>query len=629
MAKRTIGQPMGHLFFGGVSSSDLAPYTFPVSLGPFPYQIDYTYAEQFGFEPYDMLREQADQRDIPGEHSINPAGLWRRSGISHHLGAGQEYYDHEDSSPFRFRASTGMDIWTKFQMGLLRDTDLKLASVNTNLFHTIAGSHFYTLDGSNLKFCTDIDVDTPTFSTLTGTPPATAGSSITSDGFNIFTTHGANGLWKTTRGTAGWAGAAHITGTVSLVRYARGRVIVAHNNSVYDVTALAQGGGGALPTALFVHPNTDFRWTSIGEGRNCIYMAGYSGDKSLIYKAVIKSDGTGLDAPVVAGELPDGEQVEAVYGYLGPFLMVGLGGLPGWRFALVNDNGDLQFGARVKTPLAVKAFEGQEGFIWWAYSNYEADKTGLGRLNIQEFGDPELLIPAYASDLMVQDETAEVQSIVTFQNIRVFGVSGQGIYAEHHNRNLVPEGHLDTGLIQYSMTEEKIGLYFDVTHQAVTGEPMHSVAVSLDNQTFVSLGEHHEHNESFQLGEARARAFEFRIGLIRDPDLDTNGQILTSWLFRAQPVAKATRSFTVPLLVADVINDDDGNEHPFDAYAALDNIDNLHQAKTITQFRIGLRAYPVVIEKYQWRFHKLTDQLQGGGFNGTCLVELKLMSETA
>lgn len=631
MVKRTIGQPLGHLFFGGVSSSELAPYTFPVSLGQFPYQIDYTYADQFNFEPYELLRQQSDQRDITGEHSINPAGLWRRSGTSWHLGAGQDYYDHQeiDASPFRFRASTGMDIWTRFQLGLLPTTDQKLSSVNTNLFHAIAGSYFYTLDGANLKHTQNINVDTPTFTTLSGTPAGTNGTSIASDGFNIFTTHGAAGLWKTTRGAAAWAGAAHITGTVSLVRYARGRVIAAHNNNVYDVTALAQGAGGALPAPLFTHPNTDFVWKSVTEGRNCIYMAGYSGDKSLIYKAVIKSDGSGLDAPVVAGELPDGEQVETVYGYLGPFLLVGIGGLPGWRFALVNDNGDLQFGARVKTPLAVKAFEGQEGFVWWAYSNYSSTKTGLGRLNIQEFGDEQLLIPAYASDLMVDNQTAEVQSIVTFQDIRVFSVSGVGIFAEHHSGNLVTEGTLDTGMMQFGMTEDKIGLYFDLTHKATTGDTMHSVAVSLDEQSFVSLGEHHEHHQSFQLGEARARLFEFRIGLTRDTTDATNGQILTSWLFRIQPVAKATRAFTVPLLIADVIHDDDGNEHPYDAYAAMDDIDQMHQAKTITQFRIGQRAYPVVIEKYKWRIHKLTDQLQGGGFNGTCFVELKLMSETA
>lgn len=627
--KRTIGQPLGHLFFGGVSSSELAPFTFPVSLGQFPYQIDYSYADQFSFEPYDMIREQADQRDTPGEHSINPRGLWRRSGASFHLGAGQEYYDHDDSSPFRFRSSTGMDIWTKFQLSLLKDTDQKLSSANTNLFFAIAGSHFYTLDGANLKFSTDMAVDTPTFSTLTGTPPATNGTSIASDGFNVFTAHVASGLWKTTRGTAGWAGAAHITGSVSLVGYARGRVIAAHNNIIYDVTALAQGAGGALPTPLFTHPNTDFVWKSIGEGRNCIYLAGYSGDKSLIYKAVIKSDGTGLDAPVVAGELPDGEQVESVYGYLGPFLMVGVGGLPGWRFALVNENGDLQFGARVKTPLAVRCFEGQEGFIWWGYSNYSSSKTGLGRLNIQEFGDEQLLIPAYTSDLMANNQTAAVLSVVTFQDKRIFSVSGVGIFSEHHLGNLVAEGELDTGLIQFNMTEDKIGLYFDVTHKAISGDPMHSVAVSLDGQTFVSLDEHHEHNESFLLGEARARTYEFRIGLIRDTVTPTNAQTLTSWLFRAQPVAKATRAWVVPLLVADVITDDDGNEHPFDAYAALDDIDKLHQAKTITQFKVGMRAYPVVVEKYQWRMHKLTDQLQGGGFNGTCFVELKLMTETA
>lgn len=624
--KRTIGQRPGHILFGGTSASELAPYTFAVGIGQFPYMIDYNYADQFNLEPLDYLRDQQDTRDAPGEQSINPAGLWRRSQNSWHLGAGQETFDRPNSSEYRFDNSTGVDIWTKWKLGLLHDTDQKLSSGNTNLKMAVAGIRLYTLDGSALKYTTNIDVDTPTFTALTGTPPGVNGSSIVSDGFNVFTAHGTAGIWKTNNTLAAWAGAAHITGTVTLLGFVRGRVLAANNNIVYDVTTLAQGGGGALPTALFTQPNSDFKWTCFAEGRNAIYMGGYSGDKSLIYKATIKSDGTGLDVPLVAAEF-EGEQVESLYGYLGPFLAIGVGMQPGWRFAQIDENrGDLTIGARVSTPKPVLCFEGQEAFIWFGYSNYSASQTGLGRFSVQEFGNPDQFVPAYASDLMVNNQTADIQSIVTFSGIRVFSVQGIGIYATHHLRNKVASGTLDTGEIFFNMNEDKIGLFVDVVQLGTGGS--HGLYVAFDGSSlFNFVGEHTEHTDSFHIGEVVARTFNLRLELKRDATTPTLAQELAAWLFRAQVIPSVTRIWRLPLLLANPMPDLDGNKHHFDCWAALDDLANLHKSKTITQLKIGTRAYPVIVEKYKYRIHKLDDILQNDGFNATCVVDLKILTE--
>jgi hypothetical protein len=522
-----------------------------------------------------------------------------------------------------------MDIWTKWELSLLEDTDAKAIGSGNNKM-AVAGTHVYWMDGTALKYSTDIDTDTPTFTALTGSPPANAPTSIVSDGFNVWTAHGTNGIWKTTRGAAAWAGAAHITGTVSVLGYVRGRVLAAHNNSVYDVTTLAQGGGGALPTALFTHPNTDFVWKSFAEGRNAVYMGGYSGDKSLIYKSTIKSDGTGLDAPTVAGELPDGELVEALYGYLGPFFFIGLSGLPGWRFALVNQNGDLRIGSRVETNAPVLCFEGQENFVYFGYGDYSIvpQFTGIGRINISEFGDPDGLVPAYASDLMVPGTSVNITSIISFQGITAFSLQSTGIWATHHLRNKVSEGHLDTGRILFNMNEEKVGLFVDYTHEIHVGGS-HSLAVSLDNGDFVDLGTHDEHTTSFILGEARARAFELRIGLQRDGTDATVSQILTSWLLRVQTVPSISEMWTIPLLISDTVKDLDGNPHPVDPWAQMADIHNLTHNKTVVQLTVNGRGFPVVSEEYNLVFNKLTDDKQGlRGFNATCNIQLKNLSES-
>ncbi len=626
--KRGINHGVNNIIFGGTSAASSAGFSFEVGLGQFAYNIDYKYADDFNFSPVQALRPQQDTRDAPGEHSLDPIGLWRRSANSWHLGAGQTVYDRKTSSEFRFDQSTGMDIWTKYHLGLLNDTDAKLASANTNLRFAVAGSHLYLTDGTALKFTTNVDVDTPTWTSLTGTPPANAATSIVSDGFNVFTAHGTNGIWKTTRATAAWAGAAHITGTCALLGYVRGRVLAANANSVWDVTVAAEGAGGvALGGAgaplLFTHPNTDFVWKAFAEGRNAVYMAGYSGDKSLVYKAVIKSDGTGLDAPVVAAEF-DGETIESLYGYLGPFLAIGTSMQNGWRFALVNNNGDLSVGARVSTPQPVRCFEGQENFIWFGYSNYSATQTGLGRFNVQEFGNPDQLVPAYASDLMVTTQN-EVLSVVTFNNIRVFTISGVGVYATHHLRNLVPSGTLDTGEILFDMNEDKIGMFLDVVQIGMGGT--HGFYFSSDQSAFSFLGEHVEHLEPFLIGEVKARTFELRLELKRDA-VPTVAQQLGAWLFRALIVPSVSRIITIPLYVASLVTDLDDIEVPCDPIAMLEDIQNLHKFKTITQLKIWGRAYAVVVRDYKWRLHKVNDPNQTTpGFNGTCFVTLQLMSE--
>lgn len=627
MGKRTFGRRFGLEYYGGSGIGSLEISAFPVFFGQFPYNIDYT--QPFSLETVPYMRDQSDESSSPGEQSMNPLGLWRRSATSWHLGAGQTHYDRPNSSEYRFDESTGMDIWNKWQLGLLHDTDLKTVSIATNQRLAVAGSHLYHTVGANLVFTTNIDTDTPSFTTLSGSPPATDATAIISDGFNVFTAHGTAGIWKTTRGTAAWAGAAHITGTVTKLGMARGRILAANTNAVYDVTALAQGGGGALPTALFTHPNTDFVWTSFAEGRNAVYMAGYSGDKSLIYKATIKSDGTGLDVPTVAGELPDGELIESLYGYLGPFFTIGLSGIPGWRFALVNQNGDLRIGARVDTPAPVLCFEGQENFIYFGYGSYDATnlKTGIGRMNIAEFGDPDGLVPAYASDLMVDGFTANINSIVTFQGIQVFNMHAIGIAATHHSRNLVPEGTLDSGLILFGLNEEKIGFYVDFTHEESDGGS-HSLAISLDNGAFVDLGTHEEHTMPFLLGEARARAFELRVGLQRDGSVATVGQIITSWLLRVQTVPGISEIWTLPLLISDYVHDLDGNPHPADPNERLADIRSLTKTKSVVQLIVNGVGYPVIPEEYKLLVSRLVDDKQAKrAFNGTCNVQVKVLTE--
>jgi hypothetical protein len=158
----------------------------------------------------------------------------------------------------------------------------------------------------------------------------------------------------------------------------------------------------------------------------------------------------------------------------------------------------------------------------------------------------------------------------------------------------------------------------------------HGFYLSFDQSAFGFLGEHEEHLLSFQVGQIKARVFELRVELKRDSLDATLGQRLGAWLFRALPVPSVTRVWTIPLLIANPIEDLEGNKQPIDTLAQLDNIESLQRDKTVTQLRIFNRAYPASVINDRWRVHQVTSLTQGEypqGLNGTCIATIQILAE--
>lgn len=611
---------MSEPYYLGEGSSDLASTGLTdVGLGSHSYIIDWKAQPGILHRSVPLLKQQSDQRDVPGEQSINPEGFWLRSGESWHRGAGQDLFDRKDSDPYRFRTSQGMNVWDKWHLNLLNSTDQKRSSANTNLKLAVAGSFLYLIDGTALVRTADITPGTPTFTTITGTP-GTAPTDIASDGFNILTAHGASGLYKTTRGAA--TTASHITGTVNLIGFVKNRWIAANGRILYDVSALTVGGGGALPAAYFTHPNTDFTWVGFAEGNAAIYLAGYSGDKSLIYRAALKTDGTALDAPIVAGQLPTGEQVTSIYGYLGRFVLIGTN--KGWRLAIANDSGDLSIGELVTTTSSVLCFEGQGRFVYFGWTAFSSAATGLGRMNIGEFTSPDLLVPAYASDLMVSGQTNPILSVATFQSLPVFAVSGVGVYAEDPSA-LVASGYLDTGEIGYGITDFKLALFVDAQHEGEVGE--HEISISNDGGAFSSLGLHHHDDFPRAVGQLVGRFFELRHTLYRDAIILTSGLTVHSWLLLSQPkVASVTTHIIATILIAPQVEDNMGGTVFYDSYEELLYIAALAREKEVTSWQEGPVAFSVIVEDYELNYSDLVQGSDGmNGFNGSCTIKMKVV----
>jgi hypothetical protein len=557
-----------------------------------------------------LLKPQSDQTTTPAEASLNPDGLWRRAGEEWEHGAGQVIYDRPDSDKKRFFKSKGIDPWTQFQFGLLPDTDTCRISNGAVQRLVTTGPRIYVADNNALLYSENLSA----WSTVSGTPGSTIGG-IASDGFSVYIATGATGIYKTDTNTA--AAASFVTGTVGgSVGYTKGRLLVSNLNSVYNIT-----GAGALPGALLTHPNTNFRWVGYTGGPTHIYLAGFSGDKSIIYKTTIKADGTALDAPTVAGELPDGELVTGIDSYLG-FIFIGT--TKGARFCQVDQDGSLSISAPIETDGAVYCFEGQDRYVWFGWNNYDGTSTGLGRLSLVAFTEStetQALKPAYASDLMATGH-GNVYSVCTFLDKRVFSVGGLGVFCEADV--LVPSGVLETGKITFGIPDYKIALLLDIRTLPLNGNI--TVEIAPDSETYEPLGvlaTFGSVGDQLPIIDLIAERIGLRFTLTSDV---TGGPVVTRYTLKSTPSAVdgAAEYIIVPFLLRESI-DLTGQETYCNVQQERDAIKLLRRSREIVTYQEATDAYAVIVDAYEWRPEAWSKDPDGGYGtpNGIMLTQLK------
>ena len=582
-------------FYSGASVSESVPYPFSVGIAGRAYQIQWdatavgVCGARFKKTSLPLLRAQADNSNTPGEQSVSPEQFWRRSQESWHFGKGQTYLDRANSELRRYSDSMGIDPWTPWQLSLLNDTGLKLASANTGLQCMAAGSYVYITDGTALKYSANLT----SWTTTTGTPNAAL--SITSDGYNIWTAHNASGIYATTSGAA--AATSYATGTVGLVRFVKSRLMAAGGGKLYNVIA-----SGALPTALLDLTARNFTWVDIVGAPTQIYAAGYSGDKSYIYRTAIKADGTALDVPIVAGQLPDGEIVRSLGEYLG-YILIGTD--LGVRFCSANSDGSLVIGSIISTYDPVYCFEGQDRFVWYGLSNYD-ENTGLGRLDLTTFTST--LTPAYAPDLMANDSGAvlgTVRSVATLNGARIFTVDGKGLFAESLNTP-VASGSLVTGSIAYGISDPKVAMFVDIKHEPLNGSIdvaiiANSTASDLTVSGINAVGTSNVPNSvspanAFPCRQLLGESFQVVVGLNSS---GATSPVFTRWTLRSYPAPVRTGQWDIPILLFDTVTAGD-TDYAVNVSNELDFLINLHKSQKIATLQIGNTVSQAVMYDYTW-----------------------------
>lgn len=603
----SLARPLASPFYSGSGLSAEVPGKWDCALNGHTFMFDwkntYTGVGRFVRQSISLLKPQQDTSGNVSEASLNPEEFARRSAESWHHGAGQTHLDRADSDPFRFRTSKGVDVWTKWGVTLLGDTTSKRSTSNTNLQLLAVGTYLYLADGNEVYSTTDMT--TWTGGTVQHGEAAQSVKSITSDGSTVYAALGSNGIHSV---AAGGTFDHYSDLSCTLVGFVKGRLMAANGTSLYNVIA-----SGAAPSALLTL-GTGFTWVGFAEGPTAIYAAGYSGDKSLIYRTAVKADGTALDVPVVAGELPDGEIIRSIQGYLG-YLLVGTD--KGLRLLTLDTNGNVSSSSRViPTASAVRCFEPQDRFVWYGLTNYDGTSTGLGRVDLSVFTDS--LTPAYASDLMATTQGA-VLSVVTFGVLRVFAVSGVGVYAESANK--VSSGTLESGFVAYGLPDTKVAITLDVRHQALDGQV--AAALSADGGSYVTLGSNSTADSTsltIPAGETRAETFEIRLTLTRDA-VATLAPVVTRWTLEANPAPGRGAFWDVPLSLFETVTTANGSVERVDVaaeYAALLSMEAL--AAPIT-YQDGLGSSVVFLDDHEFLTDSYTEKRDG--FNGTFVAHLR------
>jgi len=563
---------------------------------------------------YDVrVRDSVDQSTEPGEAAINPQGLWRRSQTSWHYGAGQEYADTADAEAYRFNSSKGLDVWTRGQISLLRDTTLAYASSNTNLYMATANSKIYGTEGQNVRYTSDWS----TFTTVTGTAASNI-YSIASDGYNVFYSYANGDVDQTNAGISTSSG--YITGIeAGLLRYVKGRLMVAgqgvDKRKIWNITT-TPGSTANNPGALFTHPNTDFSWVGFAAGQNHIYCAGYAGNKSIIYKTVIKADGTALDIPTVAAELPFGEIVTSLDGYLG-YVLIGLEN--GIRFCSSDSDGNLVVGPLIVTGSSVRSFAGIGQYVYFGWTNYDSTSTGIGRLDISR--QVATNQPAYASDLMATGQGA-VLDVHEFDGEPVFTVSGIGAYRPH-DTNLVSSGTLETGIFRWGIGDAKFVPKWDIRTEPLNGTI--TLDIANDSGSYENVGIQSTQgslDSTFDGFETKVYEAQAKFTFTRSSTDSTVGPVMTRWMGRAYASPLRSQIFSVPLLLHHKINVK-GREYFFDVDEELTRLRDLIENPRIISYQENVDTYSVIVEDVRWTPVDSAYSHNEWDWDGTCVVVMR------
>ena len=544
-----------------------------------------------------VKKEQFDNQTDPGEQSLS--GWWLRSQRDFSGGAGITFLEpaNDDRTMRRFNSSVGIDCWTPGEFKLLRSMSagqsssgtcraVSVVSGGTNYVYSTTSSKVYRSDGSTSTEITG----------WTGTP-----SWLVSTGDGVWGFHSSGIDFSAGSGTTAsskWTGA----GSAGKGWWVKQRLIAAYGAALYELGGFT---GGALPTALYTHPQSGWTWTAAADSPGAILVAGYSGSSSAIYKFTVDEvDGTlpTLSAAVTVAELPIGEYCTGLFSYLGAYLVIGTN--KGVRVGQVSDQGQVTYGPLTyESSSPVEFFTGQDRFVFAGVKNAIDGKSGVIRIDLSDLDQSGRATWAYDVSTGVTGTVDGVCLLGASDRVCV-GVNASGVYLTSAS-TLVSSGYLTTGQVRYNTLESKSFRFLNVRRYGdlkgtVNVKTVQQHGTEADLYTFP---EGSNNVEIQVVPSAPVESLGLKFTLTRSAGDATKGPVIRGWQFKALPAVPRKQEWRLSLMAFDSEVDRYGQKIGYPGYAMLrwQNLRNalIDGTPVVLQDFMAKETYTVLIEDIQ------------------------------
>lgn len=589
-----------------------------------------------------IRKQQFDNAREPGEQSL--VDWWLRSQATFIGGEGLLYQDPDqvgaanlqNRHTIRYGHSIGLNPWTDGQLSMLRQTNLRVADSTANKFllqgyNNGTADKYWAAVGSSL---TSDDGTTATAVTWGGSGTI---ASLTTDGTNYFVADNAS-IWKGTDAGAGSVLYNTATSKVT-VAWVKGRLMAGVNNLIYEL--LTTGPALSSSDLRFTHLNSAWQWTSITDGPNAIYAAGYAGSKSSIYKFVLTTTGaapTLTSGGTISCEMPNGEIINKLVTYLGSF--VGICTNRGFRVGQIDTNGDIAYGPLLITNTSgCQSVAAYDRFFFAGGTNALDGQSGLWRIDlgmpIQDNGGQVGARYAYATDLQAH-VTGTVSDVTNFGNSNqmVFAVVGHGSYLEHASK-LETNAYFETARIRFNTLEPKIFKFLSVkTPQGYRGSLVASIEDTGGGTTsVVSISEGAGvviENILLSVPPSASEWVKLKLTFGVSGTDATQGMVVNGWQFKVIPGATRQRVFVIPMLMFDFEEDKNGQKVGYEnrSYARLQAFEQVAQkgdAVTFQDMQQGTSSL-VIIEDFKFE-QKAEPGPNTTGYGGVLTVQLRTLND--
>ena len=641
-----LSNPVGNTAYSGTAES------YDIAVGTQPFFLTTSDETPYRRQTAQYRKQQIDQSTEPGEQSIT--GWWVRAQSSFHNGTGIKFFDPSAGElvSYRFADSKGVDVWTKGQTTLLKNTTAGHAMTGPIASNGVVQQHVRSIKWSTFTGALvhdEYDVDK-----IKVTDPSNPVHFIdynagTDSPVYAICDDGTFAYWITNTSTKKTVYKKDLTLTSSdantkmfdeigaisnaTMEYVKDRIVLCADNKVYEFAVSAT----AMPTAVYTNPTSTHVYTSVAASGPAIYIAGYNGSQSTIQKFTLNTSGVmpTLTSAITAAELPVGEIVHKIYYYLG-YMMIGTN--KGIRVAAVSDqDGSINYGPLiVETSQPCYDFAARDKFVWCATS--VDGNPGLIRIDLGS--EIETLRFAYANDIYYAGVTGHVTTAVCFDGntdptsadrlmfTTAYASSTNGaIYVEDAS-TLMSSGYVTTGKIRYGTLESKVFKNLKARiNNAYGGLTIESIDTADSAYTIGNFAEGDftpEVNVSYPVGPQEYMSFKFT--LKRFSTDSTKGPTFNGYQLKSLPAIPRQRLITYPLACYDHETDSLGVQvgHEGAAYEKLlilEATENAGDTIRVEDFRTG-ESFLGLIEEMQFVNRTPSDK-RFTGFGGILLLTIR------